>query len=68
MLTAVEIVVELSKLSQSVPTKPRQVKLAAGNSRWEVRGEVERFYGIIVEESLFGKDPDVAEDVQVKLS
>ena len=32
-----------------------------------VSQKIERFYGIIVEESLFGKDPDVAEDVQVKL-
>ena len=29
-----------------------------------VSGKIERFYGTIVEESLFGKDPDVAEDVQ----
>ena len=28
-----------------------------------VSGKIERFYGTIVEESLFGKDPDVAEDV-----
>ena len=28
-----------------------------------VSGKIERFYGAIVEESLFGKDPDVAEDV-----
>ena len=28
-----------------------------------VSGKIERFYGSIVEESLFGKDPDVAEDV-----
>jgi hypothetical protein len=28
-----------------------------------VAGKIERFYGTIVEESLFGKDPDVAEDV-----
>ena len=28
-----------------------------------VAGKIERFYGSIVEESLFGKDPDVAEDV-----
>ena len=28
-----------------------------------VAGKIERFYGIIVEESLFGKDPDVVEDV-----
>ena len=26
-------------------------------------GKIERFYGSIVEEALFGKDPDVAEDV-----
>ena len=30
-----------------------------------VSGKIERFYGTIVEESLFGKDPDVAEDVAV---
>ena len=29
-----------------------------------VSQKIERFYGVIVEESLFGKDPDVAEDVQ----
>ena len=29
-----------------------------------VSGKIERFYGTIVEEALFGKDPDVAEDVQ----
>ena len=29
-----------------------------------VAQKIERFYGLIVEESLFGKDPDVAEDVQ----
>ena len=29
-----------------------------------VSQKIERFYGLIVEESLFGKDPDVAEDVQ----
>ena len=29
-----------------------------------VSQKMERFYGLIVEESLFGKDPDVAEDVQ----
>ena len=28
-----------------------------------ISGQIERFYGTIVEESLFGKDPDVAEDV-----
>eukprot|EP00092_Neocalanus_flemingeri_P032028 GFUD01034810.1.p1 GENE.GFUD01034810.1~~GFUD01034810.1.p1 ORF type:complete len:905 (+),score=215.05 GFUD01034810.1:108-2822(+) len=28
-----------------------------------VAGKIERFYGSIVEEALFGKDPDVAEDV-----
>ena len=29
-----------------------------------VAGKIERFYNTIVEEALFGKDPDVAEDVQ----
>ena len=29
-----------------------------------VAGKIERFYGTIVEEALFGKDPDVAEDFQ----
>jgi len=28
-----------------------------------VSGKIERFYGAIVEESLYGKDPDLAEDV-----
>ena len=28
-----------------------------------ISGKIERFYGAVVEESLFGKDPDVAEDV-----
>ena len=27
-----------------------------------ISGKIERFYGAVVEESLFGKDPDVAED------
>ena len=26
-------------------------------------GRVERFYNIVLEESLLGKDPDVAEDI-----
>ena len=29
-----------------------------------VSGKIERFYGTIVEDALFGKDPDVAEDFQ----
>lgn len=34
-------------------------------TKWpRVNGKIERFYGAIVEESLFGKDPDVAEDVR----
>lgn len=28
-----------------------------------ISGKIERFYGAVVEDSLFGKDPDVAEDV-----
>ena len=28
-----------------------------------VAGKIERFYGTVVEESLYGKDPDLAEDV-----
>ena len=28
-----------------------------------VSGNIERFYGTIVEDALFGKDPDAAEDV-----
>ena len=31
-----------------------------------ISGKIERFYGTIVEDAMFGKDPDVAEDVQVK--
>ena len=29
----------------------------------KVFGRVERFYNIVVEESLLGQDPDVAEDI-----
>ena len=28
-----------------------------------ISGKIERFYGIIVEEALYGKDPDVIEDI-----
>ena len=28
-----------------------------------ISGNIERFYKNVVEESLFGKDPDIAEDV-----